>query len=388
MLPYGNLSMSINHFALPTHLKFVQDLACPITASLSNSCGQAMTLAELAQLGQQNLSDLGQVQLSYASLTGSEALRQEIANFHQALNHHQTILSAENVLCFCGAQEALAALYQLVLKPNDEVVVVTPNYPSLTDMAVTLGCKVKEVCMSEHNQWQLTIDDFAAQVSDKTKLIVINSPHNPTGHAIDSTLAEQILQLAMQYDCYLIADDVSQASNFKGLALSHRYLDYPKAFVVSVMSKSFGLAGLRVGWLINTDSSLLSALLAIKSYGSICCSAIDDHLALIAFKAQNEIIEKNNQLIVANIALFEQFVARHAPLFSWYPPQAGLLALVKVDLEQPIELWAKLVAQQTGLLLLPSSLFGLSGNYFRLGLGQKNFAKMLALCTEFIEQSQ
>ncbi len=389
MLLCGNEKMAINLQALPKHLDFVQNIAMsvnptPIQYSLSNSCGQALSLNELAALIGEDFSSLYQVALGYAPLRGSELLREKIVQFHQQLNHHQSQLTAENVLTFCGAQEALAALYQLLLKPGDEVVVVTPNYPSLTQMAEQAGCKVQAITLSADNQWCLSYRDFEQRVNENTKLIVINSPHNPSGTVIDSKLADKILALAERYNSYVVVDDVSQASNYHQLALSHCFLDYDKGVVVSVMSKSFGLAGLRIGWALSKNTGLIDSLLAIKSYGSICCSALDEAVATLALTHANKIVGKNNHLIKQNIALFEQLVKEFPDTLDWCPPQAGILALVEVKDVDDIEQWAKQLVQATGILALPGTLFGLTGSYFRLGLGQQNFSQVLALFRHYL----
>ncbi|MDO6444576.1 pyridoxal phosphate-dependent aminotransferase [Colwellia sp. 1_MG-2023] len=369
---------------LPAHIQFTQSLSCPIEGSLSDSTAHSLTLEQLVQMSANGFDKLNALELTYAPLKGSAPLRTAIVNFHHQLNHHQCPLNEDNVLTFCGAQEALSAIYQCLLQPDDEIIVVTPNYPSLSNMAEKSGCIVKPIELSALKNWQFNIEDVKARISKKTKLIVINSPHNPTGSIIDSDLAEQILLLAKAYDCYLLADDVSQASNYNNLALSHRFLDYDKAIVVSVMSKSFGLAGIRIGWVVSQNKAILKQLLAIKSLSSICCSAIDERLAEIALQQSEKIIALNNQIIKTNIEHFNAFIQTHSDIFQWHPPQAGLLSLVEVNTEQPIELWARGLAEQTGLLVLPACLFGQAGQYFRLGLGKNNFKFLLTKLDEYV----
>lgn len=368
---------------LPAHLQYIQKLNCSIEGNLSNSCAQSCTFGDLCQLSGIHLDN---IELSYTSVQGSVELRRHIVQFHQELNHHKTLINENNVLTFCGAQEALASVYQAILEPNDEVVVVTPNYPSLTQMADQLGCVIKAVNVSSENHWQVSIDDFKSRVNDNTKLIVINSPHNPTGSIIDSALADEILTLAKQFDCYLIVDDVSQASNYHHLPLSHSFLDYNKGIVISVMSKSFGLSGIRIGWAMSKNKDLLAKLLAIKSFSSICCSALDEAAAILAFENKDEIINNNNLIIKSNIKLFQAFVAKNSDQFNWQPPKAGVLAVVEVTNTRDIKGWAENVTYNTGVLILPATLFGLSGNYFRLGLGQNNFEALLTKLSDYLEK--
>lgn len=378
-------SMLVQQAELPTHIKFTQSLSYSIEGSLSDSTAQSLTLGQLFNLSDEKSERLNNIELSYAPLKGGIKLRKAIAEFHEKLNHHQSSLNENNVLTFCGAQEALASIYQCLLAPGDEIIVVTPNYPSLVTMAEKRGCIVNKIELTTRHKWQLNIEDFSHKITGKTKLIVLNSPHNPTGAIINSDLAEQILLLAKAYDCYLLADDVSQASNYNDLSLSHRFLDYDKSLVVSVMSKSFGLAGLRIGWTVCKNQALLSQLLAVKSVSSICCSAIDEAAAELAFKHSDKIINKNNHLIKTNIELFQAFVDSHPDLFHWHPPEAGILALVEVKNVSSIELWAKNLANKAGILVLPATLFGISGNYFRLGLGKNNFKYLLTKFSAFLK---
>jgi len=361
-------------YPLPKHIAYSQSLASYVEYNLSDSTAQALTVTELCQLAKCELGDIGDTLLQYSPVQGDIALRQAIVDFHQALNCHQQQLGADAAVTFCGAQEALSAIYQALLSAGDEIVVITPSYPSLVRMAESMGVIVREIALSADNHWQVDITDFKQVVNEKTQLIVLNSPHNPTGAIIDTALADEILQLAEHYNCYLLSDDVSQASNYQQLPLAHRYLDYAKSIVVGVMSKSLGLAGIRIGWAITPDQALLQSLVAIKAVNSICCSKVDEKLACIALENNQEILSKNNKIITDNIALFSALVARHPEKLNWQPPQAGILALVEIKNITSMVLWSQTLTKQSGILVLPSELFGHSGNYFRLGLGQKRFA--------------
>ena len=373
--------------SLPKHIAFSQSLAGYIKYNLSDSTAQALTLNQLCNLADSKVdtnvdknnaqhANLGETLLQYSPLQGDVVLRQEIINFHQELNCHTSKLGVDSAITFCGAQEALSAIYQSLLCAEDEIVVMTPSYPSLVNMAKSMGVIVKEIPLCAENNWQVNIDDFERTISNNTKLIVVN-PHNPTGNVVDTELAEKILQLAQQYQCYLLSDDVSQASNYYDLALAHRYLDYQKSIVVGVMSKSLGLAGIRIGWAVTPNNKLRDRLIAIKAVNSICCSKIDEKLAVLALQNRSEILANNNQTILDNISLFNAFIDRHSDKLSWQQPKAGILSLVEVKNISSINDWAVEIAQESGVLLLPSELFGMTGNYFRLGLGQKSFANTL-----------
>ena len=391
---------------LPAHIAFGQKLAAnenvAIKHNLSNSCGQSLSVAQLCALGEKSLDDLlGEQELSYASISGSYHLRLLIARFHQDYNNHEYQLSADNVLTFCGAQEALSAIYQTVFFNDEdddkidhskysemEIVVVTPCYPSLVTMAEQLGIKVRCLAVSFEHNWQINEQELLALINENTRLIVLNSPHNPSGCLINSEFSCRILARAKKYNCYLLADDVSQASNYNKVDLAHTYLDYDRTIVVSVLSKSFGLAGLRIGWAVTKNKALLKKLLAIKAQASICTSIVDEKLAELALENHEKIINGNNDIIKNNIALFQRFIETNYHYFSWHTPQAGLLTLVKCHTEIPMLKWAEQLVEETGIFVYPACLFGLKGSYFRLGLGTKNLSMILVSLQRHVDFHQ
>ncbi len=415
MYSYGNHYAIINlateklvslNNNLPAHIAFGQQLSAntnvTIRHNLSNSCGQSMSATQLCALDDTPIEKLlGEQELAYSSIKGSTHLRKLIAHFHQNHNSHEYQLSADDVLTFCGAQEALSAIYQTVFnaevlakdkirekRTELEIVVITPCYPSLVTMAEQLGIKVRCLALNYQEGWQINQGEFLSLINENTRLIVLNSPHNPSGSIIDSEFSEKILAKAQKFNCYLLADDVSQASNYNQAPLAHNYLDYDRTIVVSVLSKSFGLAGLRIGWAVTKNKDLLENLLAIKTQISICTSIVDEKLAEVALEHHQEIIRENNRLIKKNIITFQQFIESNNKYFSWHPPQAGLLALVKCHTKLPMLKWAEKLAEDSGIFVYPACLFGLTGSYFRLGLGTKNFAEILGVMQRFIDENQ
>lgn len=336
-----------------------------------------MSLKQLAHLVNSDLVSLMEQPLHYASIQGAASLRRQIIAFHHALNQHQIELNIDNVLTFAGAQEALSCIYHSTLHAGDEVVLMTPCYPSLQIMAENLGCKVRSIkvtaCMSQLDLYA----QFKAAINQHTKLVVLNSPHNPTGLVIDSSLAEQLMVLVKQFNCFLLCDDVAQASNFQELSLSHQFLDYENTVVVSVMSKSFGLAGCRVGWAISQNNVLMKALLSRKAFGSICTSMLDEKIAELALRYWPAIVTQNNQVIKNNVAKFDAFCRQFSEYIAWVPPKAGILSVATIKQTTDIEKWCKSLAHEQKLLLLPLTLFQQPGNQVRIGLGLDNLEQCL-----------
>jgi aspartate/methionine/tyrosine aminotransferase len=362
---------------LPPHIAFSRKVAPDIRFNLSDSCAASMTLDELSRTG--GWIDQG-MSLEYASLQGDPALRQEIAGLHNDLNYPGVDgrYRPEQIVTFCGAQEALRAVYSAVLRHGDEVIVASPCYPSLACMCAEYGAVLKPLCLNlqpngTEKRWRFDLEQLQSLISPRTRLLVLNSPHNPTGFALNQRERTAIFEMARDADCYLLMDDVSQGINPNGLDLGHRIIEYDKAVVVSVMSKSFGLGGVRIGWAITTNEVLRESLMAHKAGNSICTSRLDEILALTALRNREQILNCNTELVGSNIRMFSKFIANFSDKISWVPPDAGLLASAEIQCSEPIEDWCLSLARQTGVLLLPLSLFGLKGNFVRIGLGQRNF---------------
>jgi aspartate/methionine/tyrosine aminotransferase len=375
--------MAIKVIAFDTfkHLAYVNDLRSrlkqPLRYNLSDSCAQSLSFEQLRAMGDED--ELATLNLGYATVQGSAPLRQAIAQLHQAsVEQYPNLIGQDNVVTFCGAQEALFATFNHLIKAGDEVIIVTPCYPSIQSVPQQLGATVKAIELTFERQWQFTIEDVKAQIGDKTRLIVLNSPHNPTGSVMPRELALDIIELARERGIYILSDEVSVWSDYNELGIHHPFLSYEKAIAIGVMSKSFGLAGVRIGWAVSQDKTLLQGLMDIKGYTSICGSATDEYLAKTALHHHKGIVSRNNLLIQKNIEAFELFVEQSEGRFKWHKPQAGILTLVKFESATSVRQLAEKMAFEQQLLILPGDLFGIEGNYFRLGLGRADFSDALA----------
>ncbi len=356
------------------HHSFIASLQCRTPYSVSDSCCEPLSLEELLTLSGEGLPI--RLPLNYASISGHPALRAAVANLYSGWGVNKTP-DADKVAVFSGAQEALFAAFNAVLKPGDEVIIPTPCYPSLLEMPSLIGAKAVALPLSFQRGWCFAIEDFKLRISVKTKMIVINSPHNPTGSLAESKFSKELLELVREKGIYLLSDDVSVFSDFNDINLGHGYLDYDRAIIVGVLSKSFGLGGVRIGWAISDNEMILRDMLTVKCYGSICTSALDEYLARIAIENIAVICHRNNAIISRNIDVFESFLSDIGSLFAWRKPKGGIMTLVKTELKMPLHQFARSLAQSDGILMLPGDLFGIDGDYFRLGLGRKNLPDVL-----------
>jgi aspartate/methionine/tyrosine aminotransferase len=159
---------------------------------------------------------------------------------------------------------------------------------------------------------------------------------------------------------------------------------YPRGISLGVMSKSFAMAGLRIGWLASHDRELLARCAAFKDYTTICSSAPAEILALIGLRSRDEVLARSRRIVATNLALLDGFFTRHRDRFSWVRPRGGSIAFPRLLGETPIDQFAAELVEAEGVLLLPGSQFGHAGNHFRIGFGRENLPDALARLEAFI----
>ncbi|NKC18290.1 aminotransferase class I/II-fold pyridoxal phosphate-dependent enzyme [Pseudoalteromonas sp. S4498] len=354
---------------LPEHIKFSQSLAAPIDVNLSDSCAQGVTLGELIELSGGKMPD---IELGYNPIAGSEGLKAAIKAYHLPTT---VCVDLNQIVTFNGAQEAIFTTMAQLLEPQDEVVVCTPSYPSLATLPKQFGAIVNTVPLREENNWQFDIERLKNAVTTNTKLIIVNAPHNPTGTGLTDNEVGQIQQLAEQCGAYILSDEVSAQSHGDDRAVSGRFSAYPRSITLGVLSKSMGLPGIRVGWAICGSKALANALLAGKSYLSICGSKVDDLLATTALLHSETILAHNASIIANNVQLMREFVSLYSQKVTWVEPHGGVLSLLKINSVRDSEKWSRQFAETSSTLLLPAKLFLLESEcHFRLGTGKRNFA--------------
>lgn len=217
---------------------------------------------------------------------------------------------------------------------------------------------------------------------------MINFPHNPTSAHIDRSTLEEIVECAKQAGAYLFSDEVYRFSEHQQENSLTPAADlYEKAISLGVMSKTFGFAGMRIGWLAMQDHELLEACLDFKCYLSICNSGPSEILALMALRAKEKILTRNLKIIRSNLHLLEQFFQKYPKLFAWKKPTAGSTAFPKLLASISIDKFVEDLRVKEGVMLLPSSVYEFPGNYFRLGFGRKDMPEALSRLERYIENN-
>ncbi len=286
--------------------------------------------------------------------------------------------TADDVLTFTGAEEAIFATLQAVVGAGDHAVVVWPAYQSLASVVEATGAAITRVVLRQETGWALDLDEVRAAIQPNTRLIVVNFPHNPTGATVDAATYCALSALAEQSDAILFADEVYRM-------LEHDPVDRlppaaslsSRAVSLGVMSKAYGLAGLRVGWIVVRDATLRARVAAHKDYLSICGSAPSEILALIALRAEATLLTRNHQILADNLALLDTFFVRNSERINWVRPHAGSVGFPALQIGRGTTAIADELVATTGVLIAPGPLFGATDDYFRLGFGRRNLPDAL-----------
>ncbi|HEY7590304.1 MAG TPA: aminotransferase class I/II-fold pyridoxal phosphate-dependent enzyme [Candidatus Limnocylindrales bacterium] len=311
------------------------------------------------------------LRLGYTESTGHPALRAEIAELYEHV-------SPDQVLVFAGAEEAIFCLVNVHVGPGDHVVVTWPGYQSLYEVARASGADVTLHELHESDGWSLDVERLIGSLRPTTRLVVVNAPHNPTGmlptHAEWARLGDELADRGVQ----LLSDEVYRfLERDERDALMPGADMYAQGISLGVMSKSFALAGLRIGWLATRDEALLAKCASFKDYTTICSSAPSEILALIALRARDRVLARSLRIVADNLELLDGFFRRQSARFAWVPPRAGSVAFPRLLGDVPIDRFAAELVEAEGVLLLPASQFGYPGNHFRLGYGRENLPEAL-----------
>lgn len=344
------------------------------TAPYLLCCSDAETweLQQLLTLADPNSLKLWEsLNLGYTESPGHPLLRKEIARLYTSLN-------AEQVLTFAGAEEGIYCTMRVLIEPGDHVIVIDPCYQSLSTLAETFGAKITAIRLKSEDQWNLDLDEVQKAFQPNTKLLVLNYPHNPTGTVLEKKVVEGLVALARKSGAYIFCDEVYRYLEVdESLRMPSIADAYERGISLNVMTKSFGFAGLRIGWLATLDTAFLSEVGSYKLYTSICNSAPSEILAIMALRAKERILQRNREILLQNLQILDAFMKRNTQYVSWVRPQSGTMAVLKLLLPISVEDFAEDLVRSEGVLIMPGSVFDLPGNFFRIGFGKKNMPEIL-----------
>lgn len=347
---------------------------------LSSSDCQPFSVREVLALEPGAEDAFMALNLGYVDSKGTPALRRAIAGLYEAT-------SEEHVLAFAGAQEAISLYMGALLKAGDHVVVHMPSYQSLSEIPRALGCEVTPWQARRENRWELDLDELSRLVTARTRLIVVNFPHNPTGALMGRADFERLVGFARQRGIRLFSDEVYRFSEYDASARLPAASDmYELGASLGVTSKTFGLAGLRIGWLATKDSAILARAAALKDYSTICNSGPSEFLAALALRHHEKLAARNLALIGKNLTHWRGVMARHGGELAWVEPKGGTMAFPWFLDGRDARPFSEAMASERAVMVLPGEVFDADPSHFRVGLGRADFATAAGLFEEHLRR--
>jgi aspartate/methionine/tyrosine aminotransferase len=346
---------------------------------LSSSDCQALSLKEVVRLADDEcLSLWDNLTLSYTESPGHPMLRRAIAQLYGEMD--------EKDIQVVVPEEGIFLTMQAILTPGDHVISTFPGYQSLYEVARSLGCRVSLWKPDEAQGWKFNLDRLEGLMESTTRLVVINFPHNPTGATLEAKELGRLVDIVKRHNAYLFSDEMYRFLEIGSREPLPAACDlYEKAISLSGLSKSFGLPGLRLGWVATGNQKALERIRQLKDYTTICHSAPSEILGLIALRNRQTITRDHLARIEGNIDLLTAFMHRHEGRFSWQPPQGGSVCFPRLTTRQPASDFCRNLIAHTGIMLLPSSLFDYDDHHVRIGLGRDDLGKILDLLDNYLQ---
>jgi aspartate/methionine/tyrosine aminotransferase len=353
------------------------EFSVPFPLAASDCDGLSLNeLLALADVPTRNLWEA--LHLGYTETQGHPLLRQEIAGLYEGCEPDQVLVASPEELIFIAVN--------CLVHNGDHVVCTFPGYQSLYSVAESLHAEVSRWEPDETGGWRFDPDRLAQLIRPSTRLIIVNFPHNPTGSLPGADEYERILEIAASYGVAVLSDEMYRLlERDAGDRLPAAVEIYDKAVSLSGVSKTLGLAGLRIGWLVVRDERLMRRLVCLRDYTTICSSAPSEILALVGLRARESILARHHERIARNLGLLDGFMAKYEPLFSWVPPRAGTVCFPRF---KPDSLgtpeFCRLVREEVGVMLAPSTVFDYGERHLRIGVGRENFPEGLLRLSSFL----
>jgi len=366
--------MSLPDFTLETYLARHEFTA---RHHMTASDAQSMTIGELLELaGPAARAAFASTRLSYTETWGSRDLRDAIAGTYDTL-------TADDIACCAGAEEAMYALYRVLLRPDDHAITVVPNYQSAETLPASI-CATSAVALREDENWTLDIDEVAAATRPNTRVVSINFPNNPTGKILERDRFDALIELCRQHGIYLFSDEVYRLIERDPAIRLPQVADvYEKGVSLGVMSKAYGLPGLRIGWLASRDRALLDQAVRYKHYLSICNAGPSERLATLALANRDAVLARTRAHAAAGRPKVLAFLADYPDLFEAYEPDGGIILYPRYKGAEGVETFTRRLVDEAGIVLLPASIFAcerakVPTDRFRIGFGRGDIDEGLA----------
>jgi aspartate/methionine/tyrosine aminotransferase len=345
---------------------------------LSSSDCEPLTLRALLGMADNQHRQLwDELTLGYTESQGHPLLRDAITGLYRNLDIEDTLVVTP--------EEGILLGMQALLKPGDHVVCTFPGYQSLYEIPRAIGCRVSLWEPSESDGWQFHLDHLEPLLQPDTRLVVVNFPHNPTGALPSVETFEALIDLLRQRGIFLFCDEMYRGLEIEpGATLPAACESYERAITLGGLSKTYGLPGLRIGWLATRDRNLITRTAQLKDYTTICASAPSEILAIMALDNQEAIVAGQRERLHANLKVLETFMTTHEDCFHWQRPKGGSICFPGLRRAEGAQAFCRALVEKAGIMLLPSAPFQYGDQHVRIGFGRQNLPEVLHRFSDYL----
>jgi len=370
-----NKAMKINDFKLERYFA-KHEFTAKYLLSSSDCDGYEMKyLLENASKDEMGLWE--GIKLGYTESEGNPLLREAILQYYKIKTIENVVVASPGELNFISMN--------VLLDSKDHAITVSPCYQSLSEVVKSVNCELS-LWKPSPDKWEFNTADLEKLIQKNTKLIILNFPHNPTGSYLKREQLDEIVRIAKKHDIYIFSDEMYRKLIIDDIEELPPISDiYEKGISLWGTSKTFGLAGLRTGWLVTHDTDFLRKVVSFKDYLSICNSAPSEILSIIALNNIDKFLPQNLKTIRENILLFNEFVAKHPIISSFTPPKAGSTGFIKLNIENSALEFSNNLVNETGIMTVPAEMFEQQGKYLRIGFGRRNFPEILDILDKYLK---
>jgi aspartate/methionine/tyrosine aminotransferase len=345
---------------------------------LSSSDAESRTIQELLDLEPGSTERFHRHWCGYTESPGAPLLREVISGMYRGI-------APADVLVTAATEEGIFVFYHALLLPGDHVIVETPCYESALEVARSTGAQISEWRRWFENGWAHDLAALEKLIRPNTKIIYINTPHNPTGLLMPVNVFQQILRLAAARGIIVFCDEVyRELEHDPGARLPAACEIYERGVSLGSMSKTYGLPGLRLGWLVTKDAKILQRCLEFKYYTSICSSAPSEFLSALALRHRDVLVQRNREIVLRNLLVLDAFFRQRSSLFEWVKPNASPIGFVRYKPDRDVLPFCEDVVGKAGVLLLPGTVYD-QPRHIRFGYGRKNMPEALAQFSAYID---
>lgn len=338
---------------------------------LSSSDAESQTIEELLSLEPGAHDAFLKHWCGYTESPGAPWLREALATIYKNIHPDQLVVLS-------AAEEAIFVYYHALLTPGDHAIVETPCYESALTVPASTGAAVSEWHRKPGNGWAHDLAALESLIRPNTRSIYINSPHNPTGLLMPPEIFRGVLDLAARHNIYVFSDEVyRELEHDPSMRLPAACDLCDRALSLGSVSKTYGLPGLRLGWLACRDTDFLQKIISFKHYTTICASAPSEFLTALAFRHRQKFIDRNLQIVLRNLPQLRAFLSRHADIFDWTPPNASTIGFAHFKPQRDVESFCDRLVREAGVLLLPGTVYD-EPRHIRFGYGRRNMPESLA----------